>query len=107
MDSPQTATMENRRKGVLSSNSASISNSDNDDGSIIVRQEAIRDGAAVGMFTVYNGCRDRETSFCSISTLLMPKFYNKVEGRVSGTGTLSLAFGTKGEKDKRNFSYDP
>jgi hypothetical protein len=113
-DSPQTVTLEKRQRSVISDRSDSGSgsgsgsgNNNNNDDSIIVSQQAIRNGAAADMFTSHNGCRDEKPSFCSVSTLLMSEFYSNAWGSVSGTGTLTLAFGTKGEKEKRKFSYDP
>jgi len=60
---------------------------------ILATQAGVLGGTPSDPFTVYDGCNDGAT-FCTLSTLLRPDFYKKPHGRVSGSGSVSLEFGT-------------
>jgi len=92
----QSVTVEKRHNHHHDNSNDNGNDNVNDDGSIIARQEAIRDGTAFDMFTVYDGCGG---SFCSFSSLLRTDFYTAVEAKVSGSGSMSLEFGTPNSDD--------
>ncbi len=61
--------------------------------SVAVSQDAVKNGVASDFFTMYKGCDNRETSYCSLKTLLLADFYTPPHGVIGGTGIVSLRFG--------------
>ena len=61
--------------------------------SVAVSQEAVKNGVPSDFFTIYKGCDSKETTYCSLKTLLLADFYTPQNGLIGGTGIVSLKFG--------------
>lgn len=69
--------------------------------SVAVSQEAVKNGVPSDFFTIYKGCDNRESTYCSLKTLLLADFYVPPKGVVGGTGIASIKFG----KPRDNFPH--
>lgn len=59
----------------------------------VASQQAVENGVASDFLTKYRGCHVEEMTYCSLSTLLLTKFYSRPHGLIGGTGTVSVQFG--------------